>query len=182
MHLFKPRVITQLAALDCLGAGDSELFVEEMKRSVLNQIQREASSSSSHRFGSVWMASICFSVGRSAVHGMAHRSAKCCWAHLGVRQRLNGRALQGLIAWRWRGINIRRSQRETLKILSHNLCCGKGGEEEGDIIQTSISIVLLSLREKRWLCSSFPPPHSVQSFAFGEEGICSIAVALARGF
>lgn len=101
--------------------------MEEMKRSVLNQIQREASSSSSHRFGSVWMASICFSVGRSAVHGMAHRSAKCCWAHLGVRQRLNGRALQGLIAWRWRGINIRRSQRETLKILSHNLCCGKGG-------------------------------------------------------
>lgn len=76
------------------------------------------------------------------------------------------------------GINIRHPQTETLQILSHKLCCGKGG----DVIQTSISIVLLSFREKQWLCLLFFSSRCVQSLVLGEEGICSVAVALVHGF
>lgn len=141
--------------------------MEEMKRSVLNQIETEASSSSSHQLGSVWMAFICFMVGRSTVHGMDHRSAKCCWAHLGVRQHLNGRALQGLIAWRWMGINIRHPQTETLKILSHKLCCGKAGGHNPNLYQHRAPVIQ---REAMALLVVFPPSLcSVICFGGGRD-------------
>lgn len=79
--------------------------------------------------------------GQKHCHGMDHRSAKCCWAHLGVRQHLNGRALQGLNARRWMGINIRHPQTETLQILSHKLCCGKGGGRNPNLHQHRAPVI-----------------------------------------